>query len=74
MRIESTAAWRSSPLSAFSGGLRSKSDCFGPAAEYGEKSGVLVKLALMSFAMRSNSDIVGRPRISSIVFRMLGCE
>jgi len=36
-------------------------------------AGVVVKLARMSVAMRSNSDIVGNPSISSIVFTMLGC-
>jgi hypothetical protein len=69
----SSAARRNGPRIAVSDGLRSNSECVGWTATYGRTSAAVVKLARMSVAIRSNSDIVGRPSISSIVFTMLGC-
>ena len=70
---DASAASRNGPRIALSFGLRSKSDCFGCTALYGLVSATDVKLARMSVAIRSNSDIVGKPSISSMVFTMLCC-
>src|SRR5262249_47925419 len=70
---EARAPLLAGPLSARAGGLISTSDCLGAITVYGLSSAVLVKLARISLAIRSNSESVGSPRISSIVFNMLWC-
>ena len=70
---ESCGGGAGRPLVSDRRGFFSKSDCFGSHRLVRPGSGVSVKLARMSVAIRSNSDSVGRPSISSIVLTMLWC-
>ena len=74
IRADASAPLRAGPERAVAGGFNSNRSCFDRTAVYGVKSASSVKLLRMSFAIRSNNDIVGNPRISSIDFSMLWCE
>jgi len=67
---ESIAALRAGPLSALSFGFVSYKSCLGISAVKGVRSGLVVKLLRMSWAIKSKSDMVGRPRMSSIDLSM----
>src|SRR5262249_2753674 len=71
---DAIAALRAAPCRDVTGGLFSDNDCDGTTQSYGVKSGSSWKDGRMSFAIRSNRESVGSPRINSIVLRMLWWE